>query len=196
MTVYEIISVLLALLGLLGGVVGFIRAVAADRRSAAAAAESADARSDAAAALKQSAAATERIAAAVELLASRQASTQGSVMAERASPELIQAELIQAELSALIGPREVQWTVEHRLPASSYRLRNIGSIAAHHVSLLGGTPDPDADLAVLPPGTAIAFGVDPGQHSRAVEVTWRDDGSATPTRLALPLPPASERPAS
>lgn len=188
MTAYEITSVLLALLGLLGGVAGFIRAVAADRRSAAAAAESADARSDAAAALKQSAAATERIAAAVEILASRQASTQGSLMAES-----IPAEAISAELAALIEPREVQWTLEHRLPAHSYRLRNTGTIDARDVSLLGGTPSPDADLALLPPGTAIAFSVDPEQHSRAVEVAWRADDSDTPTRQALPLPPSPER---
>jgi hypothetical protein len=163
-----------------------------------AAAESADARSDAAAALQQSAAATERIAAAVEILASRQASAQGSLMADRLPGERIPEEPAElqelqelgAQLAALIGPREVRWTVEHRLPVNSYRLRNMGTVGAREVGLLGGTPSADADLGVLPPGAAIPFSVDPEQHSRAVEVNWRDDDQATQKRLALPLPPA------
>lgn len=180
MTAFEITSVLLALLGLLGGVVGFIRAVAADRRSAAAASAAADARADATAALKQSAAATERIAVAVELLASQSA------------PEGLLADHTPARLAELMGPREVVWTLERRRPAHSYRLRNMGSIAAADVSLLGGSPDADTPLARIGPGTAITFDIDPERHSRAIEVSWRDEHADTRTRLALPLRSASE----
>jgi hypothetical protein len=183
MTVYETTSVLLALLGLLGGVVGFIRAVAADRRSAAAAADAADARGDAAAALKQSAAATERIAAAVEILAG-QGPSQGALMADR-NP---------ARLAALIGLGEVDWTLERRVPAHSYRLRNQGTIAARDVGILGGSTPESTSLALVEPGTAITFNVDPDRHSRAIEVSWREDEEATPTRRTLPLPSAAPEP--
>jgi hypothetical protein len=182
MTIFEIISVLLGLLGLLGGVVGFIRAVAADRRSAEAEAVAADAQSDAAAALKQSAAATERIAAAVEIIASRgapaPAGAQGSLMADR----------ISAELNALIGSSQVEWSVEHRLPLHSYRLRNVGTARAYDVTILGGSPAMGTPLASIDAGTAVTFHVDPDQHSRAVEVSWREGDPATRSRLTLPLP--------
>lgn len=181
MTAYEITSVLLALLGLVGGVVGFIRAVAADRRSAAAAAESADARADAAAALEQSAAATERIAAAVEILAG-EASKRGTVLADRTP----------ASLAALLEPGEVEWTLEHRVPANSFRLRNLGTVTARDVSILGGFPSTAASFARIGPGAAVSFSVDPGRHSRAIEVSWRDDVTPTPSRLTLPLPSPSE----
>lgn len=185
MSIFEIISVLLGLLGLLGGAVGFIRAVAADRRSAEAEAVAADAQSDAAAALRLSAAATERIAAAVEIIASRQpraaGEAQGSLIADRVS----------AELSALIGSPVVEWSVEHRLPVHSYRLRNVGTARAHEVTLLGGSPAEETPLASIEAGTAVTFDVDPERHSRAVEVSWREGDSAARSRLTLPLPPGS-----
>ena len=183
MTVFEVISILLALLGLLGGVVGFIRAVAADQRAAAAEAEAADARSDAAAALKQSAAATDRIAAAVEILAGRE-SARDRLMADRLPPRL----------SALIGHREVVWTLERRVPPDSYRLRNVGTIPARDISILGAAPPADTSLARVDPGMAIQLGVDPDRHSRAIEVSWHDDKTPTPIRLTMPLPREPEPP--
>jgi hypothetical protein len=183
MTVFEIISVLLALLGLLGGLVGFVRAVAADRRSAVAEAVAADAQSDAAAALTQSAAATERIAAALEILASRRAGTTAS-----SAPGSLIADRLSAGLNALIGTAQVEWSVERRLPDHSYRLRNVGTARAGEVTILGGSPPANTPMASIEPGAAVTFGVDPERHSRAVEVSWLEGDSATRSRLTLPLP--------
>ena len=123
--------------------------------------------------------------AAVEIIASRgapaPAAAQGSLIADRVS----------VELNALIGSPKVEWTVEHRLPVHSYRLRNVGTTRAYEVTILGGSPEVDTPLASVEAGTAVTFDVDPDRHSRAVEVSWREGDSATRTRVTVPLPSAS-----
>jgi hypothetical protein len=104
------------------------------------------------------------------------------------------ADRIPARLSALLGSRAVEWALEHRMPEHSYRLRNLGTLAARDVSILGGSPPASTSLARIEPGTAITVDVDPDRHSHAIEVTWRENDSPTPTRLTLPLPPALEHP--
>ncbi|MEX1078989.1 MAG: hypothetical protein WED09_07780 [Homoserinimonas sp.] len=173
MTAFEIVSVILGLLGLLGGTAGFFRAVAADRRSSIAEAAAADAQADAASALAKSADATERIAAAVELIARRRGLAAETLLAKPPS----------AELEELLGRHEVRWVVEARTVANSYRLRNAGSLAARDVTI-----DEHSERLSVEPGAAMNFSARLDSRPRSIEVTWRDDSASTVLRSTVALP--------
>lgn len=176
MTAFEMVSVTLGVLGLLGGTVGFVRAVLADRRSSAAEAVAADAQADAASALAKSADATERIAKALELIASRRGAGADTLLAEQPSAVL-------DAVQALLGVREVRWAVEARTVPNSYRLRNVGSLTASEVTTNG-----HPEHATLTPGAAITFRSSADRPAGGVEVTWRDDSAATTLHAVVAIP--------
>ena len=162
-----------AILGLLGGVVGFVRSVLADRRSRAAEAAADDARADAAAALTKSADAEQRIAAAVEIIAGIQPGVAAQSLARE--PE--------GDLSSLLRPRLVEWSVEKRTVDGSYRLRNVGTIDA---SVSIGRPGEARERAVAA-GTALTFEAG-SRASREVAITWTD-AESTEHRRATRMSP-------
>ncbi|WP_022884131.1 hypothetical protein [Glaciibacter superstes] len=187
MTSYEILSVIIAGLGLAGGAVGFIRALAADRRSIEAEAAAGDARSDAAAALEKSASATERIAEAVEFMARRSGDSR---------PDTLLAAALPAELQSLLEPDAVTWSLEERTVAGSYRLRNTGTIEARSVTV-NGYPAGMQNLLVahrehptLAPGATFVFNVSNRLTVtlKEVEIMWIDSTSAETRREVLRLP--------
>lgn len=198
MTAYEFVSIAVAVLGLIGGVIGFFRSLVAGRRSAEAAAKAADAQADATAALQKSAAAEERIARALETIAEHHGATPhvgaSHADAPHTAPNTDESRSLAEALRALIPAPVVQWQVEPRLEAGSYRLRNTGTVVAIDVTVNGagtatrtGTPTPAASR--LLPGQALNIG--PGLDERDIEVVWRDAASAQLQSAHLPLPPST-----
>jgi hypothetical protein len=169
MTPYEIVSVVMASLGLIGGVIGSVRAQAASRRSAAAEAEAADAQSDSAAALKKSAEATERIADAIEIIAKRD----GVATRTASEPALGSA------LRALLPPHKVAWALQPRMEPGSYRLRNIGTITATAVTVTPLSGEAAGLIAVvehptLEPGVATVVRIGRAASVESFTVGWHD----------------------
>lgn len=209
MTPYEFASILVAALGLLGGVIGFFRSIAAGRRSAEAEAEAADAQADAAAALRKSAAADERIARALEAIAQHEGAVgaratptephhaggaAGAHVDTEAGTEAVTGEDVRARLEALIPEQVVRWQVEGRPEPGTFRLRNFGSVSATAVTVesdpnraapSGSGPDGQAGATLLP-GQALIFRAS-GQ-TRVLRVRWSDKTSDAARLATVPIP--------
>jgi hypothetical protein len=188
MTPYEFASVVVAALGLVGGVVGFFRSIVAGRRAAEAEARAADAQADAAAALEKSAAADERIAAALEAIARFEGGRAGPHLAgepsSRSESSSASPAELAAELQALIPPPAVLWRLEPRAERGSYRLRNVGTVTATGVEVSGADVDLTAPVTVGPQSVLL---VRAAPSIRTVEVAWRDAQSAELRRAQVPL---------
>ena len=180
----DVLALLFGALGLVGGVVGFFRAVAASRQAAKAEIAAQDARSDAAAALVRSADATERIAKAIEIISARPAAVH------------LRPTDAPAELRALVPSPEVKWAIEERTEGDTYRLRNVGSIAARDVRVATVPKEHavlarmDADRPTLEPGSAIVVRTERRLTLRVKEldIAWLDDTSAEMQHASLYLP--------
>jgi hypothetical protein len=173
---WNAVNAVVAMLGLAGGLVGFVRSIIADRNSRAARADADDARSDAVAALTKSADAEVRIARAVEFIAGE----------HRTGAE---AHAASDELSALVPPRSVAWSVEKRIIPNSYRVRNIGMVAAEHVTATA-PGYPAGAGRVIAPGMALTIGPPDGRADppTTIVVNWTDRVSATVHSEKYPVP--------
>jgi hypothetical protein len=174
-----------AVLGLIGGVVGFARSIVAERNSRAARADADDARSDAVAALTKSAAAEERIATAIELIAGEHRTVaEASAIADPSR-----------DLAALIPKQSVSWSVEKRIIPNSYRVRNVGTVQAEHVTATA-PGYPAGARRVVAPGTAFIIGPPDGRSepARTIVVNWTDGLSATVRSEMYPVPAESVAP--
>ncbi|HWU47128.1 MAG TPA: hypothetical protein VN133_10275 [Humibacter sp.] len=195
MTPYEFASIVVAALGLLGGVIGFFRSIAAGRRSAEAEAKAADAQADAAAALRKSAAADERIARALEAIAEHEGGPGARTMSTEPHHAGADAgEDVRARLEALIPEQVVRWQVEVRPEPGGFRLRNLGTVSATAVTIEsdpngpapgGSGPGGQAGTTLLP-GQALIFRAS-GQ-ARVVHVRWSDRTSDAARLAAVPIP--------
>lgn len=183
------LALIFGVLGLVGGAVGFFRAVAASRQAAKADAAAQDARSDAAAALVRSADANERIATAIEIISGRSAP---SVHLDNRG----EANEVPAELRALVAAPEVRWTIEERSEHDTYRLRNIGTIAARGVNVAAVPNEHSALVRVdvndptLEPGAAVVVRTERRLTLRVKEldIAWLDDMSVEVQHASLYLP--------
>lgn len=173
------LSDVLAILGLVGGAVGFFVALGARRKADESERAANDARADAAAALSRSADSGERIAAAVEQMA-----------ALGSEPDVDFVRVFQKALNA-----SVEWTIEERAEAHSYRLRNSGNVAAEDVRITAVPPERAAllvggDLGDLDAGQAGVFGTSPrlslSLHRVAVAWIEADTQQQMSTEIALP----------
>jgi hypothetical protein len=164
---WNAVNAVVALLGLVGGLVGFARSIIAERNSRAAIADADDARSDAVAALTKSADAEERIARAVEFIAGEHLTG-------------TEAHAASQDLSALVPKRSVEWSVEKRIIPNSYRIRNIGMVAAEHVTATA-PGYPAGAGRVIAPGMALTIGPPDGRAEppQNVVVNWTDPLSGT-----------------
>jgi hypothetical protein len=207
-TVYEVLNLVIAALGLAGGAVGFVVARAAGRRASEAEAAAADARADATSALQKSADAAERIAGAIELIASHAAGrtpeptqTNPSI----APPADERGATFAEALAAALPPAEVSWALEARTEPGTFRLRNTGWLEARDVEVTadpsgGAVPLPLTVSDVLAP--AIPVGASSlyrwshsSGHPEAVVVTWNDTGTGElhTSRITLRPPPPPRR---
>jgi hypothetical protein len=176
---WNAVTGVVAVLGLIGGLVGFARSLVAERNSRAARADADDARSDAVAALTKSADAEERIAKAVELIAGEQHTLAGARAAVDASHGLYD----------LVPKQAVAWSVEKRIVPNSYRVRNIGTIEARHVTATA-PGYPAGAGRVVAPGAAFTIGPPDGRAdpARTIVVNWTDRLSAAEHNETYPVP--------
>lgn len=153
----ELAALIISGLGLLGGAIGFVvaqlarsKAAESERTAQAALQKSADAQADAAASLARTADSSVDIVAALREIAAR-----GS------EPDVDFVRIIEESLNA-----KVEWAIEERADANSYRLRNTGNVGAEDVQITAIPPEHAAllvggDLGNLDAGQAGAFATSP-----------------------------------
>jgi hypothetical protein len=175
----ELAALIMSGLGLVGGVIGFFAALKARKTADESERVANDARADAAAALARSADSGDRIAEAVEKMAAR-----GS------QPDVDFVRLFEESLNA-----RVEWAIEERADAHSYRLRNTGSVRAEdvhisaipseHAALLDG-----GDLGNLDAGQAGVFAATPrlALSLNRIAVSWVEGDTRLPMSTELDLP--------
>lgn len=180
----DVAALIVSILGLLGGAISFVVAQLARRKAAKAARiaqdalqKSADAQADAAAALARSADSGDRIAVAVEHMVAR--SSEPDVDLRRVFEEAVNA--------------RVEWAIEERTDAHSYRLRNTGNVRAEDVKISAVPPKHAAllhggDLGDLDAGQVGVFVTAPrvSLSLRQIAVSWGEGGTAMSTELNLP----------
>ncbi|AZZ49788.1 hypothetical protein C5E02_11515 [Rathayibacter rathayi] len=171
------LSDVLAIIGLVGGVIGFFVALSARKKADESERVANDARADAAAALARSADSGDRIAAAVEQMAT-----------SSSEPDVDFVRIFEDALNT-----KVEWAIEERADAHSYRLRNTGNVRAENVKISAVPPELAAllhrgDLGDLDAQKAGVFVT----SSRAsvslhrVAVSWVEGGAVMSTELNLP----------
>ncbi|WP_416393255.1 MULTISPECIES: hypothetical protein [unclassified Curtobacterium] len=173
------LSDILAALGLAGGVIGFFVALAARKKADESESVANDARADAAAALSRSADSGERIAEAVEKMA-----------AVASEPDV---DLVRVYEDALHA--KVEWAIEERADAHSYRLRNAGNVSAEDVQI-SAVPSEHAALLVggslgnLDAGQAGVFHTSPRLtlSLRRIAVSWFEADTRQQMSAELTLP--------
>jgi hypothetical protein len=171
MTPFEMLTLTLSALGLVGGAGAFVIAQVASRKAAAsegtallALQKSADAQADAAASLSSSAGSQADMAAALREIAA-------------GGPELDDNHFVRIFEEALNA--KVDWIIEERAGANSYRLRNVGNVAAEDVQI-SAIPPEHAGLLVgnsmgsLGAGEAGVFATSPRLtlSLKQVRVSW------------------------
>jgi hypothetical protein len=187
MTPFEILTLILSGLGLLGGLVAFVIAERASRKAGEseraallAVQKSTDAQADAAASLQSSAGSHAEIAVALkEFVAGNAGLDDGRFV-----------QVFQEALNA-----KADWAIEERAGAYSYRLRNIGNMGAedvelsaipleHSALLVGGS------LGSLDAGQAAVFAISPrlSLSLTQVTVTWIESDTKQQMSRVLNLP--------
>lgn len=173
------LSDILAAVGLAGGVVGFFVAFGARKKADESESVANDARADAAAALWRSADSGERIAEAVEKMA-----------ALTSEPDVDLVRVYEDALNA-----KVEWAIEERVGAHSYRLRNAGNVDAEDVQI-SAIPSEHAALLVggslgnLDAGQAGVFYTSPrlSLSLRRIAVSWIEADTRQQMSAELTLP--------
>lgn len=169
----------LSIVGLVGGVVGFFVARRAGKKAEKSEAIAVDARADAAAALSRSADSGDRIAAAVEQMA-----------ASTSEPNVDLVRVFEEALHA-----KVEWSIEQRADAHSYRLRNTGNVGAEDVQVTALPPEHAAllvrgDLGDLDAGQAGVFLTSPrlSLSLHRISVSWIEADTRQPMSAEIALP--------
>ncbi|TWX34992.1 hypothetical protein ES689_14210 [Frigoribacterium sp. ACAM 257] len=173
------LSDILSALGLAGGVVGFFFALGARKKADKSESVAKDARADAAAALSRSADSGERIAGAVEKMA-----------ALASEPDVDLVRVFEDALNA-----KVEWAIEERAGAHSYRLRNAGNVGAEDVQI-SAIPSQHAALLIggslgnLDAGQAGVFHTSPrlSLSLGTIAVSWIEADTRQQMSAELPLP--------
>jgi hypothetical protein len=187
MTPFEILTLILSGVGLLGGLVAFVVAQRASRKAGEseraallAVQKSTDAQADAAASLQSSAGSHAEIAGALKEIAAGGAGLEDGRFVQ----------VFQEALNA-----KVEWSIEERAGSNSYRLRNVGNVGAEdvelsaipleHAALLIGGP-----LGNLDAGQAAVFTTSPrlSLSLTQVTVTWIESDTKQPMSTVLNLP--------
>lgn len=173
------LSDVLSILGLAGGAFGFFVARRAGKKANDSEAIAVDARADAAAALSRSADSGDRIAVAVEQMA-----------AYTSEPDIDLVRIFQEALNA-----KVEWSIEQRADAHSYRLRNTGNVGAEDVQVTAIPPEHAAllvrgDLGDLDAGEAGVFSTSPrlSLSLHRISVNWIEADTRQPMSAEIALP--------